>query len=303
LNLAANAKQSQVLQLSAYHPHHGIIVAASYEQFDGTRYHDPLYVRDYRKRMLQMVNDENQGFGLCIGGTGPRTAVDLVAMHTAGFSFDTESGAAVRYIVHVDENGRLSQRAHIINTTSQEIQIVYRVNLGLSVHRASYGQLTEGGPIPLPKCENALQVNGKRDSFTIRNRFLGAHLAGQLDIDHFPEPLAGLTDKTQPGLLTGASTTYQSVSIAPKSSLTIGLTLHLSPDLNDNKSFPAPLCFNLKTPGRSELAWKKPETVETYIIRRNVDYILGNCTIPVSDSEVALITDHVALPLGWNRDN
>ncbi|KAL6835534.1 Six-hairpin glycosidase-like protein [Trichoderma camerunense] len=299
--LSANI-YGRALQLSTYHPHHGIIVAASYEQFDGRRYYDPLYVRDYRKRMLHMVNEENEGFGLCIGNIGSRTTVDLTQMNTAHLGFDTRVGAAVRYVVSVDEKGRLNQKARIFNNTSQEIQVGYQVNLRVSVHRASYGQLTEGGPIPLPECENALEVNSQECSFIIRNRFIGAHLSGQLYLNGVPSPLVGLTNKTQPGLLTGVSTADQSVSIKPYSEVTIGLILRLAPGLDENNSFSEHLCVNSKTPG-NELAWKRPETVETYIVRRNVDYILGNCAIPVSESEVALITDHVALPLGWNRDN
>ncbi|EHK27173.1 uncharacterized protein TRIVIDRAFT_188083 [Trichoderma virens Gv29-8] len=239
----------------------------------------------YGRRMLQMVNEESEGFGLCIGNIGSRTAVDLTEMNEARLDFDTRGGAAVRYVVSVDEKGRLNQRAHIVNTTSQEIQVEYQVNLRLSVHRASYGQLTEGGPIPLPECENALQVNAKESSFIIRNRFLGAHLSGQLDMDGIPAPLVGLTDITRSGLLTGVSTTYQSISIAPNSAVTIGLTLHLSPGLNENHNFSALPCVNSNALGNG-LAWKKPETVETYIVRRNVDYILGNCAIPVSESAV-----------------
>ncbi|PTB38214.1 hypothetical protein M441DRAFT_446963 [Trichoderma asperellum CBS 433.97] len=239
----------------------------------------------YGRRMLQMVNEENEGFGLCIANIGSRTAVDLTEMNTACFGFDTRDGAAVRYVVSVDEKGRLNQRAHIVNTTSHEIQVEYQVNLRVSVHRASYGQLTEGGPIPLPECENALEVNDEECSFIIRNKFLGAHLMGLLDINGIPAPLVGLADVTQPGLLTGVSTKHQSVSIAPNSTATIGLILHLSPGLNGNHSFSAPLCDNSDDLGK-RFAWKKPETVDTYIVRRNVDYILGNCAIPVSESEV-----------------
>ncbi|KAH8126019.1 Six-hairpin glycosidase-like protein [Trichoderma asperelloides] len=242
----------------------------------------------YGRRMLQMVNEENEGFGLCIANIGSRTAVELSEMNTACFDFDTRESAAVRYVVSVDEKGRLNQRAHIVNTASQEIQVEYQVNLRVSVHRASYGQLTEGGPIPLPECENALEVNDKEYSFIIRNKFLGAHLIGQLDLNGIPAPLIGLTDITQPGLLTGVSTKNQSISIAPNSTVTIGLTLHLSPGLNENHSLSAPLCGKSDDLG-NRFAWKKPETVETYIVRRNVDYILGNCAIPVSKSEWRLL--------------
>ncbi|KAL6831540.1 Six-hairpin glycosidase-like protein [Trichoderma sp. SZMC 28015] len=255
----------------------------------------------YGRRMLHMVNEENEGFGLCIGNIGSRTTVDLTQMNTAHLGFDTRVGAAVRYVVSVDEKGRLNQKARIFNNTSQEIQVGYQVNLRVSVHRASYGQLTEGGPIPLPECENALEVNSQECSFIIRNRFIGAHLSGQLYLNGVPSPLVGLTNKTQPGLLTGVSTADQSVSIKPYSEVTIGLILRLAPGLDENNSFPEHLCVNSKTPG-NELAWKRPETVETYIVRRNVDYILGNCAIPVSESEVALITDHWRLLLLTRRN-
>ncbi|KAI5468165.1 Six-hairpin glycosidase-like protein [Mariannaea sp. PMI_226] len=242
----------------------------------------------YGQRMLQMVNDGNQGFGLCIANIGPRVAIDLVDMHTAGFRFDTECGAAVRYVVSVDEKGRLSQRAHIINTTNEEVRIAFRVNLEASVHRASYGQLTEGGPIPLPQCENALEVNGDEGSFVIRNKFLGAHLSGQLDLDGASMPLVGLKDVTLPGLLKDSSTTYQSLSIAPNSNLSVGLTLYLSPGLEEIRCSPGLGDLKLRNPG-SRLTWSNPEKVETYLIRRNVDYILGNCALSISESEWRLL--------------
>lgn len=49
--------------------------------------------------------------------------------------------------------------------------------------------------------------------------------------------------------------------------------------------------------------WMNETLMSTYIIRRNLEYIMANCSIPTSETSVAVITDHVALPLGWNRDN
>jgi hypothetical protein len=59
----------------------------------------------------------------------------------------------------------------------------------------------------------------------------------------------------------------------------------------------------LKVSSGSEDDWKIKNENMSLIIKGNVSYILGNCTIPVSNSATCLITDHVALPLGWNRDN
>jgi hypothetical protein len=49
--------------------------------------------------------------------------------------------------------------------------------------------------------------------------------------------------------------------------------------------------------------WKLQDPVALQIIHGNLEYVLGNCTIPISETSICVITDHVALPLGWNRDN
>ncbi|KAL8723911.1 MAG: hypothetical protein Q9181_007087, partial [Wetmoreana brouardii] len=51
--------------------------------------------------------------------------------------------------------------------------------------------------------------------------------------------------------------------------------------------------------------WPTPEDTGRYIVRRNLEYILGNCTVPLGadTGAICMITDHVALPLGWMRDN
>jgi hypothetical protein len=55
--------------------------------------------------------------------------------------------------------------------------------------------------------------------------------------------------------------------------------------------------------GHAHSHWKSDNLLSTYIIRRNVEYVLANCAVRISPTEVAIIADHVTLPLGWNRDN
>ncbi len=40
-----------------------------------------------------------------------------------------------------------------------------------------------------------------------------------------------------------------------------------------------------------------------FVILRNIDYLVGCCTLPIGPGSVCIITDHQCLPLGWNRDN
>lgn len=50
----------------------------------------------------------------------------------------------------------------------------------------------------------------------------------------------------------------------------------------------------------------KLETIESTILFANIKYIIGCCSLPVDTPELhswAVIPDHIALPLGWPRDN
>ncbi len=253
--------------------------------------------------MLQMVNSAGQGFGINIRNVRQEVAVDVAAMDMANLSYKSVDGADVRYKLRVNDGGSVTQTVHICNNTSRPLHIEHQVNLELSIHRASYGQLTEGGPIPLPQCENHLQVRSKDGAFTIRNKYLQAHISGALDINGSPGPLDGLINVTVPGVLRGSSSEWKSVTVAPNSDLTMCLTLNLASGLDVSSRGHLNMMNENKTGKEVTVAWRNPSTLQSYLVRRNVDYILANCVIPVSDTDVAIITDHVALPLGWNRDN
>lgn len=246
-----------------------------------------------------MVNCIDQGFGISLRHAGQKVEVDIASMNLATVRYWTANGAEICCTLSVDDGGSLLQTVEISNTTDQFLEVEYRADLQLSVHRASYGQLTEGGPIPLPQCENQLKADYADGSFTICNKYLGAHLAGMLEINGSPQSLDDLPNTTTPGLLHGSCSQWTTLRVPPNSTSDIRLLLNLSAGL------PPPTRGHdcTKKGGQSTFFWKNHSTVETFLVRRNVDYILGNCTVPVSDKAVAIITDHVALPLGWNRDN
>lgn len=246
-----------------------------------------------------MVNCIDQGFGINIRNACQKVEVDIAAMNLATVRSLTDNGAEVCYTLSVGDSGTLFQTVQISNTTDKMLEVECRANLQLSVHRASYGQLTEGGPIPLPQCENQLRSDYGDGSFTIYNKHLGAHLAGTFDINGTPQSLDGLANATSPGVLHGSCSQWKTLGVLPGSTVEIRLALSLAAGLPPSSI--GPYC----NPKRAQNAmlWKNPASIQTFLVRRNVDYILGNCAIPVSDEAVAIITDHVALPLGWNRDN
>lgn len=171
----------------------GIIVAAPYPQFDKTRYHNPQYVRQYRTKMPQMLADDEAGFGIVIRGLSSALELGHLSMSAARSTCATTDGLSVATTANIDDEGHFSQRILLQNPTNTSLSVDYLVNLRLSVHRASYGQLTEGGPLLPPDCENRLRLS-EDNAFSVSNHLLGGCLRGSLVSEGKPLALPGIQD-------------------------------------------------------------------------------------------------------------
>lgn len=252
--------------------------------------------------MLDMIQARQPGFGLRLGGDDVREVAILhKACNTALFQYQLDDDASVSYTLQVLDNGEVIQTAELSNTSNVSKSIPFSLNLGLSVHRASYGQLTEGGPIPLPKSENVFAVAEDGRHFRVSNRNLEAHLQGSVAVNGEVVELANLPSETRHNSPVSV-TVMRSVEVGGASSCVLTARFRLVQMASPADTFSSlpPKALSLSPCAQQ---WKDLHSIETYIIRRNIDYILGNCTFPISDVDVAIITDHVALPLGWNRDN
>lgn len=253
--------------------------------------------------MLQHMEENKGGFGLDLKGDVNYVSIQRIGSNTACFRYTLTNALEVTYTIKVLESGGVIQSAELTNKSSETITQNIDLNLCLSLNRASYGQLTEGGPIPLPQSRNLFKANDHR-TFSVTNPYLNARLEAGVELDDcfldLDSPNDQMVDNSP--LNIRAST---SVPLCPGQTVMVKATIRLTPDIEpqSRRNGSAPVKTNgiLKDP--ESLRWKNEEKLTTYIIRRNVDYILTNCAIPLSDTEVAVITDHVALPLGWNRDN
>ncbi|KAK3214200.1 hypothetical protein GRF29_28g2367413 [Pseudopithomyces chartarum] len=300
----------RILQASTFHPVHGIVVAVPFAQFDGSQFHCPAYVRSYRKRMLQCIQDDGPGLGFDIGSRVDQVWVNIPEANVATFTFSVDTSIDIFLRVEVLEGGDILQSVIATNMSSKSADLLWSVNLSASLNRASYGQLTEGGPIPLPRSHNVL-LPGSYDRVNIVNPDLGAQLAFSFDTDDINQPSGwpsnGLETYDHPLDLR----IPQRLHLTPLSSHTIDCKFRLLPHTQPHSftSLPRKPQIHPKnsdhntSPSPSPSPWKQPTTPTTYILRRATDYILSACTIPVSPLATCIITDHVALPLGWNRDN
>lgn len=287
-----------ILQLSCFHPVHGFVVVSPFAQFDGGRFYDPGYVRKYRATMLEHIRSGIHGFGVQFEGTPKNLGINFVDNQWILITY-TINEFQLSTTLSINQSGEVAQSTRIRSKATSETGLAYTFALDISVNRASYGQLTEGGPLPIPPSKNALRLFDQGRRWAVINPNLDAAVEGSLSCNGHPMPLE--------------SEIYESVAIGEPIHARFRGTVQLPP--NESCIFvskfhlrPGPLPFNNPTMISSlgsgfRGQWRLENDQRGLIIRRNLEYILGNCTIPVRNGFTCFITDHVALPLGWNRDN
>jgi hypothetical protein len=288
----------KILQLGCYHPEHGMVVACPFAQFDGDRFHDPQYVRHYRKRLLDYVRSRSHGFGIIFDGDVSNLSAGFLGDQVIQVSY---SIGDIRFStkVSISQDGVVTQSISIDSQSSRTVVLDYMLSLQMSVNRASYGQLTEGGPIPLPILKNDFRLLHSGHSWTILNENLNAMVEGSLFYNGQPVYLG---DESLEEIVIGQpirKIISRKLNINPSKSCTLSATFALKPG---KTASPLPPCLSF-SPSSLQGGWKLENSEMSLIIRRNLEYILGNCTFPIEEDAVCFITDHVALPLGWNRDN
>jgi hypothetical protein len=279
-----------------------MVMANNFEQFDGSKFFDVPYVRAYRTRMLQLIQEDRPGFGLNFDLSACMVSIQNTNPQIALYRTKLHNNVDLSIAVIVAEDGRFVQHVEVTNRSLECVGVPYTWSFYVSLNRASYGQLTEGGPIPLPASQNILEKSG-RATLRAYNPHLDAQLIARLDVNGQPLDLQHI----------GAQDTCNAplnVSVRNEISVPAGTTVQfcasfqLMANTKQHADFSGSGQFDLKSIHENVgHRWKHETLLATYILRRNVDYILYNCVIPVSDSLAAIIADHVALPLGWNRDN
>lgn len=255
-----------------------------------------------------MIRSRKPGYGLRFESSPEPdlVSVKIVAMNEARLEYHISKDCLIDVILRVNEDGTITQNSIVSSSAESTIHVDYTFDLGMSVNRASYGQLTEGGPIPIPASKNALEITG--DDFYITNSNLVAQIQGSLNLNDAPVKLNGLRDGTFEGVPVSASL-KGSLELRPRSTVELQATFCLRPKVEALHKTLTPQAepdSTQKDPTRTWRIDEGPESLHgfrSFVIRRNLEYILGACTIPVSATDTCLITDHVALPLGWNRDN
>lgn len=276
------------------------MLLSPFKQFDRSSFYDPAYVRSYRTKLLDYVEENKPGFGLQIQGEPVEATVTAKHPHRMYLSYHTREGIQVQRTISVEADGSVKQTTILSTLQATPVSVPIQLNLGMSLNRASYGQLTEGGPIPLPESLNLFQVAENGSRFTLRNPNLKTRADGTFSTD--AEGFAGVTFDGDCQTFRDEPVQCQTtarIKVIPGVPAKLKLSLRLQPEepctlIPEN----GVISDTIQKP-----TWDLQDPAALNIIHGNLQYVLGNCTIPISKSSTCVITDHVALPLGWNRDN
>ena len=277
------------------------MIAEPYAQFDGTRFYDARYVRGYRTRTLAALQAGRPGFGLRFDIESRKVEVEFEGLGCASIRIEAENDLELITKLAITDDGEIVQSCLLGNKGTSSQIVRCQTSLGVGINRASYGQLTEGGPIPLPQSRNELDLVGESSGFEITNPDLGARLTGAfLDEGH---PVNLVTNVKQVVVLDSPihAENHEVFELPAGICRRREARFRLQPIVTALR--PSAMLERSEVP--RHVLYSGEETQARFIIRRNLDYILGNCAVPIPSTSdaVCLITDHIALPLGWNRDN
>jgi hypothetical protein len=268
-------RYGRIIALNCYHPQHGYVTLTAAPPFPESERYNPAAVRAYR--------------------------AGLAVLDGFGFQFDSEifSSAILEYgiipVIHLTFGD--GQEAEVW-TMACEGGVIQRWDMwnreGLAFHwggqlslqRCAYAQLTEGGPLPMPPIETfALLKDGV---LTIENPALGwaAAVAGLPAADEWEQSADGpiairLNDQT-------FHHTRLAYSFGPTPQIASDNALGL---LHDAHRY-----FD-----QTHHQWKQIHVYgDNLILQRGLSYSLM-MAVPAGEG-ICLLTDHMILPLSWNRD-
>lgn len=256
-----------VIALNFYHPQYGYVTLSSAPPFPESERYNPAVVRAYRASLANAA-----GFGVRFDPPAAPQSASLLEAAIPQIELEVGSEVA-RIVTFADARGAV-----------QEWEANARVSWGgsMSLQRCAYTQLTEGGPLPMPDLR--LRAFAYEDLLVIHNPVLGAAVAiAGLDVSGLAEQ-----ESDQP---------LQLDLPVQEHKLAYGVGLSVEEAVSNARWLAERATLEVATAlWRSRLE----AAPDDLLLRRALAY--GQMmAVPVGEG-TCLLTDHMLLPLSWNRD-
>ncbi|MBC6935600.1 MAG: metal-independent alpha-mannosidase [Chloroflexi bacterium] len=263
----------RLIALNAYHPQHGYITLTAADPFPETERYNPAAVRAYRAGLAEL-----RGFGLQFDQTPIERETSLLesAIPQTRLVF---TGGAADVTTFADDQGA----AQIWNWRGLQPRWAGR----LSLQRCAYTQLTEGGPLPMPPLE--LRLSFADDVVIFENPALGA--------------AAALCGPKTGGQTAAESRLPVEIALPVVGAGRAVLAYGFGQTADEAASRARRLHNHAERCLQETLsAWRDRwrGIPDDPLARRGLAYGLA-MAVPVGET-TCLLTDHMLLPLSWNRD-
>ena len=306
---ASVSSNGKLISVNAPNREHGYLKLTSVPAFPDGNWYEVDFIRNYRNSFLSEEAAVN-GYGIeflpvekgvseklsTIGDLSYKSGSTLYSKDVNGIGLESH--------ILIPPNRNAVMQIYTLHNSTENIQTVKAViSSKYGIIRASYAQITENGPIPMPVTLNSYKKLDK-NSFSISDK--GTHTSAVVGI-------VGNDVKFElPDSITASSFPLEldvsgQIKILPHEKITLGLITVFS----GNETAAYKTIRSLKALSFDDIIsdtavyWDRmyvncSDKVWENIVNRNFAYIFGCCCF---HDYGAMITDHQSLPLTWNRDN
>jgi uncharacterized protein len=266
-------RDGRILAINSYHAEHGYIMLTSALPFTEAERYNQAAVRAYRKNLASL-----EGFGLSFVDPITHREAELVNGAIPCIRLTLQSGIVAEATTFVPRAGVVVQRWKF-----SEAGVFGRCTGKVWLQRCAYTQITEGGPITIPSPQTTL-IHQQDGLIGLENEALGAavYFTGY-----------GCTARENGGI---EFTTNGASSLQEEAVFIFGLGSDPASALENfsyGKAQPIEKLYQ-------EAECRVPVVSDDKMLQRAVTYG-SNMGIPVEDG-LCILTDHMLLPLSWNRD-
>ncbi|MDQ0338674.1 hypothetical protein J2S00_001460 [Caldalkalibacillus uzonensis] len=321
----------RISSINAPHKKHGFITLTPLAQFPDDKWYDSVFVRQYRRTLVDLAEKHGAdgGFGVEVGDPNVFKQIYIVDGEQVLISYRSGHLHYCSYfsVVEIAQQPSIVHTLKVYNKGAEKVVLPFTVGGKLSLNRCSYGQLTEGGPIPIPPVENIWTAAGGQLQLFNPNLQARAYIWAYLN----QCPLTLKTGKGESGQPV-EYTSFHELVLQPEEEAVIQV-LYTLMDTSDSDNITTVsgaewearrvaclteeldrlntlinnyaekiLAEGRDQPSSGSQKPSLPAHVTDLIIKRNLAYILGCCKVPVSAEHHCIMTDHQLLPLSWNRD-
>lgn len=286
-------RYGRITAINMYHNKHGYVTLTAAEPFPEDQRYNPQVVREYRRSLVDL-----DGFGLHFDLNIIKTEAWMLEDAIPHIRLTFENGATAECTTFVPENNPKGL-LQLWQFSGHEVPM--RWSGRVSLQRAAYTQLTEGGPIFPPRVE--VDVTYDRNMLIMENPALDwaaaiSYLTGHKELE---ENADGSMDVDIPVPYHNSD---RFVCFAIGFGATADMATQQSQILYNDWAFRSDITklleYTLQTWNMRWDGWRSSSNGLDKLVRHGLAYSLF-CAVPV-DGTVCLITDHQLLPLSWNRD-